>query len=71
MADPDVVICAPVRTAIGTFAGTLKDRPAADLGATAIRAAMGRTGLHPDKVDGVVMRETGLKEDASPAATRS
>ena len=55
MADRDVVICAPVRTAIGTFAGTLKDTPATELGATAIRAAMERAGVDPAKVDGVVM----------------
>lgn len=55
MVERDVVICAPVRTAIGTFGGTLKDTPAAELGAVAIRAAMERAGLDPAKVDGVVM----------------
>ena len=33
MANKEVVICSPVRTAIGTYGGTLKDTPAADLGA--------------------------------------
>ena len=47
MAERDVVICAPVRTAIGTFGGTLKDTPASDLGAVAIRAAIERAGLDP------------------------
>ncbi|MCU0983339.1 MAG: acetyl-CoA C-acetyltransferase [Acetobacteraceae bacterium] len=55
MADADVVVCAPVRTAIGTFGGTLKDTPATELGAVAIRAAIDRAGLDPAKVDGVVM----------------
>jgi len=55
MPDRDVVICAPVRTALGTFNGTLKDTAATDLGAVAIRAAMARAGLDPAKVDGVVM----------------
>lgn len=55
MADRDVVLCAPVRTAIGTFAGTLKDTPATELGAVAIRAAIERAGLDPAKVGGVVM----------------
>lgn len=55
MQDRDVVICTPVRTALGTFNGTLKDMPATDLGAVAIRAAMQRAGLDPAKVDGVVM----------------
>jgi hypothetical protein len=35
-----VVIAEPVRTAIGTFGGTLKDIPAVELGATAIGAAL-------------------------------
>jgi acetyl-CoA C-acetyltransferase len=34
-----IVLCAPVRTAIGTYAGTFKDTPGADLGASVIRAA--------------------------------
>jgi acetyl-CoA C-acetyltransferase len=55
MAERDVVICAPVRTAIGTFGGTLKDTPAADLGAVAIRAAVERAGLDAARIDGVVM----------------
>jgi acetyl-CoA C-acetyltransferase len=40
-----VLIAEPVRTAIGTFGGTLKDIPAVELGATAIRAALQRSGL--------------------------
>lgn len=55
MAEREVVICAPVRTAIGTFGGTLKDTPATELGAVAIRAAIERAGLDSAKVDGVVM----------------
>lgn len=55
MADRDVVICAPVRTAIGTFGGTLKDMPATELGAVALRAAMECAGPDSTKVDGVVM----------------
>ena len=33
MNKPDVVLCNPVRTAIGTYGGSLKDIPAPDLGA--------------------------------------
>jgi acetyl-CoA C-acetyltransferase len=40
-----VVIAEPVRTAIGTFGGTLKDIPAVELGATAINAALQRSGF--------------------------
>ncbi len=51
----EVVICAPVRTAIGTYGGSLKDVPATELGATAIKEAIKRAGIAPDAVDSVVM----------------
>jgi hypothetical protein len=41
----EVVICSPVRTAIGTYGGTLKDTPAVDLGAAVIRATIARAKL--------------------------
>ncbi len=50
-----VVLSAPVRTAIGTFGGTLTGTPATELGATAIRAILQRTKLDHAKVDTVVM----------------
>ena len=50
-----VVIAEPVRTAIGTFGGTLKDIPVVELGATAISAALQRSGLRPDEIGTVVM----------------
>jgi acetyl-CoA C-acetyltransferase len=50
-----VVFAEPVRTAIGTFGGSLKDVPAANLGAAAIRAAVARAGVRPDEVETVVM----------------
>ena len=50
-----VVIAEPVRTAIGTFGGTLKDIPAVELGATAISAALQRSGLRTDEIGTVVI----------------
>lgn len=50
-----VVLSGPVRTAIGTFGGSLKDIPAPDLGAAAIKAALVRAGLASDEVDTAVM----------------
>ena len=49
------VFAEPVRTAIGTFGGSLKDVPAPSLGATAIGAAVKRAGIRPDEVQTVVM----------------
>lgn len=53
-----VVIAEPIRTAIGTFGGALKDIPAVELGATAISAALQRSGLQPDEIGTVVMGNT-------------
>jgi acetyl-CoA C-acetyltransferase len=53
-----VVIAEPVRTAIGTFGGTLKDIPAVELGAAAINAALQRSMLRPDEIGTVVMGNT-------------
>src|SRR4029077_12342222 len=55
MSPRSVVLIAPVRTPIGTFGGSLKEMPAPDLGAIAIKAAVARAGLHPDEVGTAVM----------------
>lgn len=55
MSQKEVVICNPVRTAIGTYGGSLKDMPAPDLGATVIRETLKRSGLSADKVQTLVM----------------
>ena len=51
----EVVIVSAVRTAIGSFLGSLKDVVATDLGATVIREALQRAGVAPDSVDEVIM----------------
>ena len=55
MSNTEVVICSPVRTAIGTYGGTLKDMPAADVGAVAVRATLERSKLTGGEIDTVVM----------------
>ncbi|MDX8470278.1 acetyl-CoA C-acyltransferase [Mesorhizobium sp. VK23B] len=50
-----VLFLEPVRTAIGTFGGTLKDVDAVTLGATVIGGAIERAGVSPTAVDAVVM----------------
>lgn len=51
----EVVIASAVRTAIGTFGGSLKDIPAVDLGALVIKDAVNRAGIKPELVNEVVM----------------
>jgi acetyl-CoA C-acetyltransferase len=55
MSKPEVVLCHPVRTAIGTYGGSLKDQAAPALGAAAIREALKRAALAPEKIDAVVL----------------
>lgn len=51
----DVVIVSAVRTAIGSFGGTLKDTPPVELGAIVLKAALDRGGVSADMVDEVIM----------------
>lgn len=55
MSATDVVICHPVRTAIGTYGGTLKDVAAPDLGAVVIRECLRRASLSGDAIQSVIM----------------
>jgi acetyl-CoA C-acetyltransferase len=55
MAQRDVVICSPVRTAIGTYNGALKDTLAVELGATAIKACLERAGIAGTDTGSVAM----------------
>lgn len=51
----EVVICNPVRTPIGAFGGSLKEVPATDLGALAVRETLRRSGLDAAALASVVM----------------
>ncbi len=51
--DP-VVIVSAVRTPLGRFLGDLAPLQASELGAHAIRAALGRANLSPDRIDEVI-----------------
>jgi len=55
MPKPDIVLCAPVRTPIGSYGGALKDTPAPELGAAVIRESLRRSGLAAHLIDSVVM----------------
>ncbi len=55
MRDLEIVIVDGVRTPIGRFGGTLKDMPATELGAVAIREILRRTGVPPRDIDWVFM----------------
>src|SRR6266568_6997521 len=51
----EIVISTPLRTAIGTFGGMLKDIPASDLGATVVKKVLEEAQLDPGQVDQVIV----------------
>jgi acetyl-CoA C-acetyltransferase len=55
MSKREVFIVAAARTPVGSFQGALAEVPAVQLGATAIRAALARSGLSADDVDETYM----------------
>ncbi|PLR76503.1 acetyl-CoA C-acyltransferase [Bacillus sp. V3-13] len=55
MAKTEAVIVSAVRTAIGSFNGSLKDVSAPELGAVAIKDALEKAGVSPGQVDEVIM----------------
>ncbi|HUK04776.1 MAG TPA: acetyl-CoA C-acetyltransferase [Burkholderiales bacterium] len=55
MTKTEVVLCNPVRTAIGSYGGSLKSIPAPKLGATAIAEVLRRSGVAPGEIDTVIM----------------
>ncbi len=50
----DIVILSGVRTAIGSFGGSLASVPPADLAATCITAAISKASLAPEQIGHVV-----------------
>ena len=64
----EAVIVSGARTAVGNFMGTLKDIPAAQLGAICIRESLKRAGLRPKAAENMVscapdkLKGTGLIE---------
>ena len=55
MSLPEVFVVSSVRTAIGTFGGTLKDVPLPELATTAVKAALERSGAPLDAVGHLAM----------------
>ena len=55
MAQNEVVIVSAVRTAIGSFLGSLKNVSAVQLGATVIKEALNKAGIDHNQVDEVIM----------------
>jgi acetyl-CoA C-acetyltransferase len=57
-------IVAPVRTAVGTFGGTLRPLRAEDLAARVIEAVVHRSGVDPELVEDVVFAQSYANSEA-------
>lgn len=55
MPNRDVVLCHPLRAAIGTYGGSLKATPAPELGAAVVKAVLDHAMLDPARLGAVVM----------------
>jgi len=64
-----VYLAGGVRTAIGTFCGSLESIPAPLLGSVAAKAAVARAGLSPDQVDEVIVSEPVIEKPSSVSAS--
>ncbi|WP_367067097.1 acetyl-CoA C-acetyltransferase [Oryzisolibacter sp. LB2S] len=51
-------IVTPVRTAVGTFGGSLRPVPVEELAATTVRAVVERSGIDPTRIDDVVFAQS-------------
>jgi acetyl-CoA C-acetyltransferase len=65
----DVFILSAARTPIGKFGGGLATTPATDLGGIAIRAAVDRSGIAPERVDEAIMGQV-IQAGAGQAPAR-
>src|SRR5258708_39693583 len=54
MAQPEVVVLSGVRTAIGSYGGSLKDKHPTEIGAAVVREAVKRATVKPEEVEHVV-----------------
>ncbi len=68
----EVVIVSAVRTALGSFNGSLANVPAVELGSIVIKEALNRAGVAPDQVDEVIfgnVLQAGLGQNPARQAS--
>ncbi|MGH1565263.1 acetyl-CoA C-acetyltransferase [Mumia sp. DW29H23] len=65
----DVVVCEPVRTAVGAYGGAFRSMSAVDLGVSAMQGLLARSGIEPALVDDVILGHCYPTADA-PAIGR-
>src|ERR1700751_2986061 len=65
----EAVICEPVRTPIGRYGGMFKSLTAVDLGVSALKGLLERTGIEPGAVEDVILGDCYPSSEA-PAIAR-
>ncbi|MDR8413919.1 acetyl-CoA C-acetyltransferase [Nonomuraea sp. 3-1Str] len=65
----EAVICEPVRTPIGRYGGMFRSLTAADLGVTALKGLLDRTGVAPEVIEDVILGHCNASGEA-PAIGR-
>ena len=63
-----IVLCEPLRTAVGGFGGTLKDTSTAELGSTVVKEIITRTGIDPKEIE--AMKQGLMTSECNPAVHR-
>ncbi|MDO5513500.1 acetyl-CoA C-acetyltransferase [Corynebacterium sp.] len=69
MSGTDIVICTPLRTAVGGYGGQFVGVPVQELAATVVKAVMERSGLKPEDVDDLILGQAS-PNGAAPALGR-
>ncbi len=69
MSDTDIVICTPLRTAVGAYGGQFTTVPVQELAATVVKAVMEKSGLRPENVDDLILGQAS-PNGAAPALGR-
>ena len=65
----DIVLCSPLRTAVGRYGGALKNVPVQDLAATVVKALVDKTGLKGEQIDDLILGQAS-PNGAAPALGR-
>ena len=65
----DIVICSPLRTAVGRYGGAFTSVPVQDLATAVVNAIVDKTGLTGDQVDDLILGQ-GSPNGSAPALGR-
>ena len=65
----DIVLCTPLRTAVGGYGGQFTNVPVQELAATVVKAVVEKSGVKPEDVDDLILGQAA-PNGAAPALGR-